>query len=322
MSLPLGSFGGAARLATPWALLAVVLVLAVVVVAARRERGDGGLLFSSLALLPTSGASWRVRLRWVLLPIRVAALLLIVGALARPQAASAAFSSDNEGIDIALLLDTSSSMSARDFGGSSRIDGAKRVMRSFVGGLKNDRVAVVIFSGEGLELSPLTLDYTATDRIIEPIQAGRLLRDGTAIGVGIASAINALRDSAAKSKVVVLFTDGENNLGDISPLDAAELAKLLGIRVYSIGAVGGTTVEVDERSLAELSERTGGQYFRATDERALATIYDRIQRLEKTRVGRRQPSEYQDIYLLLVLPAAALLVLEFVLAATAFRRTP
>ena len=314
--------GGAVRLESPWALFAGALVLAALALAARRERGDGGLLFPSLALLPPAGRSWRVCLRWVLLPLRALALALLVVALARPAAASATLVSDAEAIDICLVLDTSSSMTARDFGGTSRIEGAKRVMRAFVGGLRHDRVGVVIFSATGLELSPLTFDYAATEKVVEPLAAGRLLQDGTAIGVGIATGINVLRDSTAKSKVIILLTDGENNLGDITPLDAAELARLLNIRVYTVGAVSGAGTEVDESAMTQLSEATGARYYRASDERGLLAVYQEVQRLEKTRVGRRQPSELQDVYLLLLGPAAALLVLELVLASTAFRRAP
>lgn len=315
-------FDGLVRLADPPMLLAFPALLWAFAVAARRGRaGDGGgVLFSSLGLLPRARETWRVRYRWLVVPLRALALVLLVLALARPQIALAALDSGAEGIDIALVLDTSSSMTARDFGGTTRMEGAKSAMRAFVGGLKNDRAGVVLFSAEAMELAPLTLDYGAIDRLIEPIVAGRPLRDGTAIGVGLATGVGVLRDSVAKSKVLILFTDGENNAGEVSPLDAAELAKVLGIRVYTVGAIGGS--EVDERALRDLAERTGGQYFRASNRDGMLAIYRDIQGFEKSRFPRRDPESYGDVYPLLLGPALLLLAIEVALGMSLFRRVP
>lgn len=311
------------RFEHPWALLLGAAALLVLAVSLRRERRPGGgLLFSSLGLLPRSRASWRVRFRWTLVVLRLAATLLLTLALARPQVAQASFEVVAEGIDIALALDVSSSMSTRDFGGGrSRIDAAKRVVHDFLDGLKNDRVGVVLFADEALVLSPLTLDYRASQRAVEPVLAGKLLRDGTAIGTGIASALNVLRDSHAKSKAVILLTDGENNSGQIGPLDAAQMGKLLGVRIYTIGAVGASS-EVDERLMRRISETTGGLYYRASDEGTLLEIYREIARLEKSRLGARKNATYDEAYLLFLIPAAALVLLEVLLAGTLFRRTP
>lgn len=316
---------GGLRFATPEALLALALMAAAGLLALRAQnaRQGGGLLYPSVGLLRGDLGSLRARLAVAPTALRLVALVLLVLAVARPQMAGAAVApGDTEGIDIVLVVDTSSSMTARDFAGQTRMEGAKRAMRAFVSGLKNDRVGVVIFSAEALQLSALTLDYEATDRVIEPLQAGRLLRDGTAIGTGMAVGLNVLKESSARSKVVVLFTDGENNAGDVSPLDAAEVAKLLGVRVYTVGAVGGSVSGVDERQLGDLAERTGARYFRATNEAGLLSIYQDVQRLEKSRLGRPRPAEWSDVYLVLVLGAAALLAAEVVLRGTLVRRVP
>ncbi|CAN5190967.1 hypothetical protein BH18CHL2_BH18CHL2_10880 [soil metagenome] len=223
---------GSLRFQDAWALglLALVLVAAALAVV-RERRGQGGVLFPALALLPAGATTWRVRLRWVLLPLRVLAAALLVLGLARPQVGHAAIESIAEGIDIVLAIDTSSSMGGSDFGGRSKMDVTKGVVRDFLGGLSDHRVGIVIFSAESLTLSPLTLDYEAARRLVAPLEPGKPLREGTAIGTGLATAVNVLRDSQAASRVVVLLTDGENNSGQIQPLDAANMARLLGVRV-------------------------------------------------------------------------------------------
>lgn len=323
MSLTL--LGAEVRLVDPWALLLLAAVLIGVVVKGRRERRPGGgLLFSSVALVADVGASWRARLRWIPLALRLAAATLLIIGLARPQIGYAALEIPAEGIDIAVVLDVSSSMASRDFGGTSRIDAAKKVLREFLAGLKNDRAGVVVFASEALVLSPLTLDYAAPERLVEPIVPGKILPDGTAIGTGIATGLNLLRESQAKSRVVILLTDGENNMGDIAPLDAAEIARLLGVRVYTVGVVPrSAAVSVDERVMQRVSDATEGRYYRASDEGALLEVYRQIQKLEKARVGTRGLSaSYEDAHLLLLASGASLLLLEMLLAASVFRRVP
>ena len=319
-------FGSQVRFDQPLALALIGVALVALVLGARRERGpSGGLLFSSLGLVPRSRTTWRVRLRWTLLPLRLAAAVLLVLALARPLVARAAVA---EGIDIAIAIDISSSMGAKDFDGGSRIAAVKKVTREFIGGLDSDRVALVAFQAEATQVSPLTLDYPALQKLVDSLEDGGLrLRGGTAIGLGIASAVDLLRDSEAKSKVVIVLTDGENNSGEITPLDSAQLAKLMGVHVYSIGAVPtsqarSTVVEVDERVMQRISEMTDAQYHRASDRNTLADIYRDIARLEKARVGNRGYTDYEELYAPFLLAGAALLVAELLLAATVFRRTP
>jgi len=309
----------------PWAfaLLGIVLVAAVVEFRSERIR-PVGMLFSSLGLLPPARVSWRVRSRGLLLPLRVLGATALITALAAPSVVQAAFEVPAEGIDIVVALDTSSSMTSADFGGQQRIIAAKKVVSDFLGGLKNDRAGVVIFSAEAMTLSPLTLDYAAAQRLIQPIEAGKILRDGTAIGTGLATAINVLRPSTARSKVVVLATDGQNNTGDIQPLDAAQMAKVLGVRVYTIGVAptGKGAGEVDEALMKQMAQIAGGQYYRASDETALRNVYSEIEALEKAKVGSRGFIETNDASLPFVAAGALLLVLELVLSTTVFRRTP
>jgi Ca-activated chloride channel family protein len=270
-----------------------------------------------------------VRARWVLIVLRVAALVAFVVALARPQIVRASVESVAEGIDVVLVLDTSGSMSERGFGGSTKIDAVKRVVNDFLGGLRNDRVGIVTFSGEAIVLGPPTLDYAASQKLVAPIDTGTLA-GGTAIGTGLATGINVLRDSEAKSKVVILLTDGENNSGDITPLDAANMAKLLGVRVYTIGAVSVTTTadqdvstdSVDAQLMRKIAEDTGGHYYSVSDENSLAEVYREIEALEKSHVGARDFVDYQEAHLGFLALGMALLFVELALAATVFRRTP
>jgi len=319
-------FGTDISFEAPWAfaLLAVVLVGAVLEI--RRERvRPVSMLFSSLGLLPLSRGSWRLRARWLLLPVRVVAASALITALAAPSVVQASFEVPAEGIDIVIALDTSSSMTSADFGGQQRIVAAKRVLNEFLGGLKNDRVGVVIFSAEAMTLSPLTLDYAAAQRLVQPLEPGKTgLRDGTAIGTGLASALNVLRGSTARSKVVVLATDGQSNTGDIQPEDAAQMAKVLGIRVYTIGVAptGRGAGELDEAKMKRMADLAGGQYYRASDETALRNVYSDIEALEKARVGSRGFIETNDASLPFIFAGMGFLVLELLLTTTVFRRTP
>ena len=314
----------------PW-LLALLLVVAggLVVNLLRARRPGAGLLFPSLGLVPAARHSWRVRWSGALIALRVLAFVAFILALARPQIVRASVESVAEGIDIVLVLDTSGSMSERGFAGSAKIDAVKRVVNDFLGGLRNDRVGLVIFSGEAIVLGPPTLDYAASQKLVAPIDTGTLA-GGTAIGTGLATGINVLRDSEARSRVVILLTDGENNSGEITPLDAANMAKLLDVRVYTIGATTTTTTpdrdvpveSVDARLMRKIAEDTGGHYYSVSDENSLAEVYREIESLEKSQVGTRDFIDYQDTHLAFLALGIALLFLELALSATVFRRTP
>lgn len=309
------------RFEDPWVLALVGVAVLAFALNLLRERRPGGLLFSSLGLLPRNGPSWRVRLRWATHLLRLSAVALLALAFARPQVALATLEVPTEGIDISLVLDVSSSMTLRDFGGVRRIDALKRVVDEFLGGLKNDRAGIVVFSGEAMLLSPLTLDHKAAQRLAAGIEAGRMLRDGTAIGTGLATGINVLRGSHAKSKVAIVVSDGENNLGTILPLDGAEMARLLGVRLYTIGVIG-RAGSPDEQLMRRMAELTEGRYYRASDPEALREIYREIAQLEKSRVGVRGFTSFQDVYPIFLVPGFALLLLELILGATLLRRAP
>lgn len=323
-------FGAPVRFADPLVLALLLVVPALAFVGFARERRSGGaLLFSSVSLIPSRRKAWRTRLRPALLVVRALALLLLITALARPQVVRASEISA-EGIDIAIVLDVSGSMSTAGFGRTNvtKLDGVKRVVRDFVGGLKNDRVGLVIFASDALLLSPLTLDHKAVQELTAPLESGRLVGGATAIGTGLATGLNVLRDSSAKSKVAVLLTDGENNSGQITPADAAKAARLLGVRVYTIGAILATerqrgAIPVNEAELRDMAESSGGHYFSASDESALRQIYDDIALLERTRVGvRTEYASYEDVMLPFLLAGVLLLVLEVLFGLTLLRRTP
>ena len=323
-------FGTTVRFADPivLALLAVVPVLAAL--ALRRERRAGGaLLFSSLSLIPGRRRAWRTQLRPALLVLRAIALVLLISALARPQVVRASEIA-SEGIDIAIVLDVSGSMSTQDFGRArvSRLDAVKRVIADFVGGLKSDRAGLVIFGTDALILSPLTLDYNALQELTRPLAPSELVGGATAIGLGMATGLNVLRDSTAKSKVMIMLTDGDQTLGNIEPEDSAKAAKLIGVRVYTIGAVSESerqsrAVGVNEARMRDVAETTGGHYYAASDETALRQIYEEIALLERSRLGvRTEFASYEDVMLPFLLAGVLLLVLEVLFGLTLLRRTP
>ena len=280
-------------------LLALVPMLALVRWWRARRRG-GDLLFSSAALVEAAPATLWSRLRGLPFVLRLTVLTLGILALARPQERHVFEKRTVEGRDLMLVLDLSSSMLAQDFS-PSRFEVARRTAMQFVQGRQADRIGLVVFAGQAFTQVPPTLDYRFLLTMLRRLQVGRL-EDGTAIGTAIATAINRLKNSEARSKVIILLTDGQNNRGEIDPLTAAELARQVGIRIYTIGLSGrgeapypvqtpfGTRpqpvpVEIDEAMMREVAEKTGGRYFRATDARTLEAIYAEIDRLEKSPVA-------------------------------------
>lgn len=271
--------------------------------------------------------------------LRIVVLALLIVALARPQTDKGQESITTEGIDIVLTLDVSGSMQAEDFD-PNRLEAAKRVAADFIRGRKNDRIGLVVFAGHSVTQAPLTLDYDVLLSLLDRVKIGMLQEDGTAIGMAIANSVNRLRDSEAKSKVIILLTDGVNNRGEIDPLTAANLAQALDLRIYTIGAgsqgrayitvddlfLGKRRVpiqaDLDEETLQKVAELTDGAYFRATDEASLARIYDDIEQLETTKIDVKQYTDYVDVFPYLVYAAFALLCLEIVLANTRLRKVP
>jgi len=265
----------------------------------------------------------------------VAALISLVTGLAHPTISRAADETPGQGIDIAIAIDVSYSMSATDLGPKSRLETAKDVIRQFIAGRSGDRIGVVAFASEAVSVSPLTVDYPMLLRLLDDIGHGRL-PEGTAIGNGLATAVNLLRDGTGKSRVVILLTDGQNNAGDIDPESAAQMAKLLNIRAYTIGAGAAPpparsgprpgsvppSINIDEDLLRKISETTGASYFRAVDESALRQIYDVIGRLEKTDTGQQKFVEITDLTGYVLVLAMLLLGFESALRTTWLRRVP
>ena len=304
----------------------------------RTLQGGAAIRISSVAGVVRAPRTVRYYLRHLPFVLRAAAFALLVVALARPQDVEQNVRTNTEGIDIMLAIDVSGSMLARDFK-PDRITAAKEVAGSFIADRYGDRIGLVAFAGEAFTQSPLTTDQSTLQTLLARIRSG-LIEDGTAIGNGLATAINRLRESDAKSKVIILLTDGVNNRGEIAPRTAAEIAKAQGIRVYTIGVgtegmapypamdmFGNITfvnqkVEIDEKTLTAISDMTGGQYFRATDKAKLKAIYDEINQLEKSKIEVTEHVSYHELYLAWVLAALGLLLAEFLFANLVLKRIP
>lgn len=282
---------------------------------------------------------WRVKLLPLLLFIKILALVLFITALARPQLALQEEKVNAEGIDIMLTVDLSSSMLAQDFK-PDRLDVCKRVAARFIDKRKYDRVGLVSFSGEAFTPCPLTSDHEILKEYLANLQCG-LLEDGTAIGMGLGTAVNRIKDSDAKSKVIILLTDGVNNAGYLKPNTAAEIALKYNIKVYTIGVgtsgaaltpvsrrsdgeyiFGLAQVEIDEALLKDMATLTGGKYYRATNEQSLENIYTEIDKLEKTTLEVTRFKRFKDLYVWFVGLALSLLILERLLRITVFRSIP
>ena len=276
-------------------------------------------------------------LRHLLFVLRMSAFALVIVVLARPQSSNKWESVTTEGIDIMMALDISSSMLARDFS-PDRIEAAKRIAIQFISGRPNDRIGLVIFSGESFTQCPLTTDHTSLINLFNNVHSG-MIEDGTAIGLGLANAVSRIKDSDALSRVIILLTDGVNNRGSIDPMTAAEIAKTFGIRVYTVGI--GTRgmaphpvptpfgiryqdmpTDIDEELLIRIGEMTNGRYFRATDNDALVKIFEEIDRLEKSIINVEEHHKKSEEYLRFALFAALLLLLEILLRHTLLRNLP
>lgn len=317
------------RFANPYLLwLLALLVPMTAYYIYRTLQGGAAIRISTIEGVRHAPRTVRYRLRHMPFVLRAAAFALAVVALARPQGVEEQSRTDAEGIDIMMAVDVSGSMLARDFK-PDRITAAKEVAGSFIADRFGDRIGLVAFAGEAFTQSPLTTDQGTLQTMLGRIRSG-VIEDGTAIGNGLATAINRLRESDAKSKVIILLTDGVNNRGEMAPLMAADIAADMGIKVYTIGV--GTRgkapypvvdmfgnmsfqpmdVEIDEPTLESIAERTGGKYFRATDKEKLQAIYDEINTLEKSKVEITDFTVYHEEFLPWLLAAMALLLLEFV----------
>jgi Ca-activated chloride channel family protein len=329
--------------AAPW-LLTFLLVIPVLGYLLYRKQGRhqiAGLRFASLGLV-RSTRTWRSALRPLLSLMRLLAMTLMIFGLARPQLAQAKEVVHGQGIDMIIAQDISGSMASLDFQPQNRLEAAKAVINDFISRRIYDRIGLVVFAREAFNQSPMTTDHAVLERLLKQVSLAPDLKleDGTAIGHGLANAANMLKDSNARSRVIILLTDGANNSGEISPETAADAARALGIKVYTIGMgrpgevpvpvdsiFGGKEIvyresDLDEPLLQDIAETTGGQYFRATDSAELQKIYDRIDALEKSQVEITHYSEEIELFGWVLFPAVMLILAEQFLSRTLFRRIP
>lgn len=306
-----------------------------------RKKSEPTMRMSDTRVYRYAPRSWRVTLMPVQLLLRLAVFVLLVLVLARPQTQNSWKNETMEGIDIMLAMDVSTSMLAEDLK-PNRIEAAKQVAADFIIGRPNDNIGLTIFAGEAFTQCPMTTDHASLLNLLHNVRtdiAQRLIEDGTAIGMGLANAVSRLKDSKAKSKVVILLTDGSNNRGDLSPMTAAEIAKSFGIRVYTIGVgtnkvapypmpvAGGVQyvnipVEIDTKMLSDIAAATDGDFYRATNNKELQQIYKEIDKLEKSKLNVKKYSKRYEAYQPYAIAAIILLLLEILLRITVFRKLP
>lgn len=317
--------------------LLVLLVPMILWYVLREKKSYADLQFSSLRAFKGIRHTGKIWMRHLLFVLQVLAIFFLVVALARPQSSNNWQTYTSEGIDIVLALDISGSMLARDFT-PDRLEAAKEVATKFILERPQDKIGLVIFAGESFTQCPLTTDQAVLVNLMREVQSG-MIEDGTAIGLGLANAVNRLKDSPAKSKVVILLTDGVNNRGAIAPLTAAELAKAYGIRVYTIGVgtygeapypvqtpfgveLRNVPVEIDEEVLQQIAHLTDGKYVRATDNNKLKQIYQEIDQLEKSKIEVKHFSKKEEQYFIFGLVGLFLLITQALLRYTLLRKIP
>lgn len=327
---------------TPWLLLLLpgVVLLAALPYVWKRQMAPVGMRYADTSLVSGTGSSLRLRVMPFVSALRFVALALVIVAVARPQSADAREVIRGEGVDIAIAVDISGSMGARDFD-PNRLEAAKDIIADFIEEREYDRIGLVVFSLNAFVQSPPTLDHKVLLRLLDEIDlADRLrLEDGTAVGDGLATAANMLKDSTVENKLVTLLTDGVNNAGDFDPLTVATAAEALDIKVYTIGMgrpsrsadpqlgpFGGGVVmqsaNLDEETLQQIATITDAQYYRATDTEALRGIYDEINALEKSEIEVLHFTSYRELAGWFLVPALLLFLLELVLSQTVFRKIP
>jgi Ca-activated chloride channel family protein len=329
------------QFATPWLLSLIIIIplFAVRHFLLRKGTNPATIKFTKTNLMRGLPTSWRVRLRPSMYLLRLVSLILVILALGRPQYVQGNEIISGEGVEIALALDISGSMASLDFEPNNRLEAAKHVIGDFVTERQYDKLGLVVFASESFSQSPLTLDHNMLNRSLDQVELATDLGidDGTAIGLGLANAANMLANSDAESKVVILLTDGVNNSGQIDPLSAAEAANALGIKVYTIGAArpgqvpvpvnGGSQIvyqesAIDEETLMQVADITGGMYFRAEDTSGLRAIYDEINTMEKSQVEIQVFNQYTELASFFLLPALLIFMVEVILKKTIFRINP
>lgn len=329
--------GGFFEFASPWWLLLIVPAIALFIW--RRSRRSGSLRYSNIDLVKGSKVSGRVAIFSALAWLEMIGLVLFAIAAARPRSGAVKEETFTEGVDIVMVMDLSSSMRAEDFKPKNRLEAAKVVAADFIEGRTNDRIGLVVFAAKAFTQCPLTLDYGVLLDFLEGIEIGQI-EDGTAIGTAIATGLNRLRDSKAESKIMILLTDGINNRGQVDPITAAQAAKALGIRIYTIGAGRKgyalypvddpffgkrhvrMPVEIDEKTLNQIAEISGAEYFRATDTESLRKIYSEIDKLEKTKIEIHHFTRYRELFHGFIIAGFLFLLADVLLRNTIFRKLP
>jgi Ca-activated chloride channel homolog len=330
------------RFANPEYLFLLLLIPAMIfwyLKSQRSQKSLATLRYSTLGIVKKVNPSAKRQLRHALFVLRALAVAALIVVIARPQSGQKESETTTEGVDIILAMDISSSMLAEDFRPNNRLEAAKVVAANFIKGRKNDRIGLVVFSAESFTQCPLTLDYGIVLRFLQDVKTG-MIDDGTAIGLAIGNCVNRLKDSKAKSKVVILLTDGRNNRGELDPITAARVAKAFNVRIYTIGAgkrgdalypvddpifgrrYVSMPVQIDEDLLQQIAQITGGKYFRATDETSLEKIYAEIGEMEKTKIEVKEYTRYSELFIPWLAFALILLLTEIVLANTVFRKIP
>jgi len=317
--------------------LLILLVPVIIWYIWKDREANASIRFSTIKGFEGEGRTFKYWLRHILFAIRLIILALIIIVLARPQSVNKWQDVNTEGIDIIIALDISGSMLAQDFK-PDRIEASKAVATEFISGRPTDRIGLVVYSAESFTQCPLTTDHAVLINLFHDIKSG-MIEDGTAIGMGLANAVSRLKDSKAKSKVIILLTDGVNNRGSIAPLTAAEIARTFNIRVYTIGVgTQGTApapvqtpygvqikqvpVEIDEQILRQIASITDGKYFRATNNQKLVEIYKEIDQMEKSKIDIREYSKKEEEYLAFGLSAVIFLLLEIIIRKTVLKNIP
>jgi len=304
----------------------------------KQRKSDAGIQISTTRAFAKTPKTYKYYLKHIPFVLRLGALTALIVVLARPQKTDVLSNESIEGIDIMIVLDVSTSMLAEDLQ-PNRLEASKSVAAEFIMSRPNDNIGLVIFAGESFTQSPLTTDHVALVNLLNAVECG-MIEDGTAIGNGLATAVNRIKDSQAISRVIILLTDGENNRGEITPLNAAEIARAFGIRVYTIGVSSAAAtapykvktnfgvhyqnipVDIDEPTLQKIAAMTGGLYFRATDNKKLQAIYKEIDQLERTKINVESYKKKNEEYLLYALLFFAFLIAEILLRNTILRRIP
>jgi Ca-activated chloride channel homolog len=328
------------RFYSPYFLLLLLLIPFIIL--NRNEiffKRNARMTYSSIEHAKKVRPSLRIRLRPALFFLRILFFSLLIYAMARPQAGIKETEIETEGVDIVLAVDVSTSMRAEDFK-PNRLEAVKRVLKEFINNRNNDRIGLTIFAGQSFTQCPLTLDYGVLIQLIEKLTFAEPEWDGTAIGDGLANSVNRIKDSKAKSKVVILLTDGKSNQGNVDPILAAQIAQSFKVKVYTIG-VGTqgtammpyndpmfgmrkipTRVEIDEELLAEISAETEAKYYRATNKDELKNIYNEIDQLEKTKINVKEFKRYSELFFYFLLAGFFFFIVEFILANTWFQKLP